>query len=290
MPDFIFNGWGAILRMLAIAPAAYVAVVLIWRVSGKRTLSKLNAFDFIVTISIGSPLASVITTQSLALAEGIVALAIVVSLQFVVTAASVRWPSLGRALKADPTLLLCNGEPLSSAMKRQRITLQELDVAVRQAGGTSQLQAQAIYLEADGTLTALMRSDWWSGSTRSSAPKAGAINWWQMSLRAALIFVLGVLIVRFAATLAFGKWSALDIIFCRGRRVQSRSGNDWKRPVYRDADRHARPRGSAWCARARVARWSWLGHLTKGGAVVLVEDGVADAKRMQRAEIGRAHV
>lgn len=35
----------------------------------------------------------------------------------------------------------------------------------------------------------------------------------QMSLRAVLIFVLGVLIVRFAATRAFGKWSPLDIIF-----------------------------------------------------------------------------
>ena len=38
------------------------------------------------------------------------------------------------------------------------------------------------------------------------------ITWWQMSLRAALIFLLGMLMVRFAATRAFGKWSALDII------------------------------------------------------------------------------
>ena len=145
--------------MLVFAPAAYIAVVLILRVLGKRTLSKLNAFDFIVTIAIGSTLASVITTRSLALAEGIVALTILVGLQFLVTAASVRWPWLGWALKAESTLLLCNGEPLLSAMKRQRITLQELDVAVRQAGGTATNQAQAIYLEADGTLTALMRSD-----------------------------------------------------------------------------------------------------------------------------------
>lgn len=41
----------------------------------------------------------------------------------------------------------------------------------------------------------------------------GTINWWQMSLRGMLIFAVGVLAARVAATRAFGKWSPLDIIF-----------------------------------------------------------------------------
>jgi uncharacterized membrane protein YcaP (DUF421 family) len=159
MPDYVFNGWSAVLRMLVIAPAAYVALVLILRMSGKRTLSKLNAFDFIVTIAIGSTLASVITTRSLALVDGVVALAILVILQFVVTTASVRWPRLGQAIKAEPSLLLRDGEPLLSAMRRQRITEGEIEVAIRQAGGLSLAHAEAVFLEADGTLTAVLRRD-----------------------------------------------------------------------------------------------------------------------------------
>lgn len=158
MPDFIFSGWSAVFRMLVIAPAAYIAVVVILRVAGKRTLSKLNAFDFIVTIAIGSTLASVITTQSLALVEGVVALGLLVLFQFVVTTASVRWPRLGRALKAEPTLLLRHGKPLTGAMRRQRITQDELEVAIRQAGGASMEEGDAVFLEADGTLTALLRA------------------------------------------------------------------------------------------------------------------------------------
>lgn len=156
MPDAIFDGWDGMIRILLIAPAAYIALVLILRLSGKRTLSKLNAFDFIVTIAIGSTLASVITTRSLALVEGLTALAVLVALQFAVTAASVRWPWINNVVKAEPTLLLRDGEPLPGAMRRQRITRDELEAAVRQSGGRSLDDAQAVFLETDGTLTAIL--------------------------------------------------------------------------------------------------------------------------------------
>lgn len=156
MPEAIFDGWDGVIRILLIAPAAYIALVVILRVSGKRTLSKLNAFDFIVTIAIGSTLASVITTRSLALVEGLTALAVLVGLQFAVTAASVRWPWINDAVKAEPTLLLRDGEPLPGAMRRQRITRDELEAAVRQSGGRSLDDARAVFLETDGTLTAMV--------------------------------------------------------------------------------------------------------------------------------------
>lgn len=158
MPDAIYDDWSGIARILMIAPAAYLSLVIILRVSGKRTLSKLNAFDFIVTIAIGSTLASIITTRSLALAEGLAALAVLVGLQYLVTATSVRWPMVNAIVKAEPSLLLRNGEPLQSAMRRQRVTLDELTAAVRQAGGSSLEAAQAVYLETDGSLTAIVPS------------------------------------------------------------------------------------------------------------------------------------
>lgn len=159
MPDAIFSGWDGVVRILFIADAAYIALVLILRVSGKRTLSKLNAFDFIVTIAIGSTLASVITTRSLALLDGLTALAALVVLQFAVTSGSVRWPWLHGMVKAEPTLLLREGQPLAGAMRRQRVTEDELEAAVRQAGGRSLTEARAVFLETDGSLTALPASN-----------------------------------------------------------------------------------------------------------------------------------
>ena len=156
MPDAIFTGWDGIVRILLIAPAAYVALVIILRVSGKRTLSKLNAFDFVVTIAIGSTLASIITTKSLALLEGLAALVVLVMLQFLVTATAVRWPWINDAMKAEPTLLLKDGHALQTAMRHQRITLDEIEAAVRQAGGGSLMSAKAVFLETDGTLSAVL--------------------------------------------------------------------------------------------------------------------------------------
>jgi len=79
-PDSFFTGWQPIVRVLVIGTAAYVALVAVLRVSGKRTLSKLNAFDLVVTVAIGSTFASILTSKDLALAEGVTALALLTGL------------------------------------------------------------------------------------------------------------------------------------------------------------------------------------------------------------------
>jgi len=155
MPEAIFDGWGGVLRILTIAPAAYIALVLILRMSGKRTLAKLNAFDFVVTIALGSTLASVITSSTLSLVEGLTALGLLVFMQFVVTTASVRWPQVNDMVKAEPTLLVRRGEWLPGAMRQQRITRDEIEAAVRQAGGRGVADAEAVFLETDGTLAVI---------------------------------------------------------------------------------------------------------------------------------------
>ncbi len=47
-----FDSWAGLLRVLVVGPLAYAALVLLLRVTGKRTLSKMNAFDLIVTVAL----------------------------------------------------------------------------------------------------------------------------------------------------------------------------------------------------------------------------------------------
>lgn len=158
LAEALFDGWAGVLRILIIAPAAYAALVLALRLSGKRTLSKLNAFDLIVTIAIGSTLASIITSKSLALVEGLVALLALVMMQFLVTALAVRVKPIDRLIKAEPTLLVRDGHLLPRAMRRQRITEGEILAAARASGVQRLSQLEAVFLETDGSLTALPRS------------------------------------------------------------------------------------------------------------------------------------
>ena len=52
----LFQDWGGIVRTVVVGSLAYVTLVLFLRVSGKRTLAKLNAFDLVVTVALGSTL------------------------------------------------------------------------------------------------------------------------------------------------------------------------------------------------------------------------------------------
>jgi uncharacterized membrane protein YcaP (DUF421 family) len=80
-----FDSWMGLLRVVVVGTLAYVILVLLLRVTGKRTLSKMNAFDLVVTVALGSTLATVLLSKDVALAEGVVAFALLVLLQYAIT-------------------------------------------------------------------------------------------------------------------------------------------------------------------------------------------------------------
>ena len=92
MEPLFFDGWSGIARTLLVGTLAYVVLVFMLRVSGKRTLSKMNAFDFIVTIALGSTLATVPLDTGTSLSEGATASTLLIGLQYLVTWSSVRTP------------------------------------------------------------------------------------------------------------------------------------------------------------------------------------------------------
>jgi hypothetical protein len=56
----VFQDWSGLLRTVVVGMLAYVALVALLRVSGKRTRSKMNAFDFVVTVALGSTVATLL--------------------------------------------------------------------------------------------------------------------------------------------------------------------------------------------------------------------------------------
>ncbi|HSK41388.1 MAG TPA: YetF domain-containing protein [Arenibaculum sp.] len=150
-----FDDWYSILRILTVGTAAYVGLVVLLRVSRKRTLSKLNAFDLIVTVALGSTLATVLLDSSIVLAEGLTALALLIALQYVIAWLSVRSPRFQALVKAEPTLLMRDGRFLHAAMRIERITEEEILASLRSQGIADPADAQAVVLETDGTISIL---------------------------------------------------------------------------------------------------------------------------------------
>ncbi len=159
-----FDDVSGLLRVLIAGTIGYLWLILVLRVSGKRTLAALNAFDFIVTVALGSTLATVLLSKSVALAEGALALALLAVLQLLAAWLSTRSSVLRRAVTAGPTLLLRDGQPLEAALAAQRVTHDSLRQAVRTSGiGGLELVA-AIVLESNGKLSVISRSQAGSGS------------------------------------------------------------------------------------------------------------------------------
>ena len=159
-----FDDWSDILRVLVVGTAAYVGLVALLRVSGKRTLAKLNAFDLVVTVAFGSTLATILLSSDVSYAEGVTALILLAVLQFVAALISSR-VRVGRAvITARPTLLLRDGVIRDEALRDQRVSADEIRQAVRASGAGSLGDIAAVVLETDGTLSVIGTSRLGDGS------------------------------------------------------------------------------------------------------------------------------
>ena len=148
-----FQGWEGIVRTLLVGTLAYVVLVACLRIAGKRSLAKLNAFDFVVTVALGSILASILLQESIALAEGATAIGLLLLLQFIVTYGSVHSATFARLIRSEPSLLARDGRFCSATMTQQRLTEDEIMGVVRSAGARDIAEVRFVILEADGTIS-----------------------------------------------------------------------------------------------------------------------------------------
>ncbi|SFV14443.1 MULTISPECIES: YetF domain-containing protein [unclassified Methylobacterium] len=151
----LFDSWTGLGRVLLVGPLAYLALVAILRISGKRTLTKLNAFDLVVTVALGSTLATVLLSKSVALAEGVLAMGVLVFFQFAITWLAVRVSWVDGLIKSEPTLLVHNGLFLEQALRAQRVTKDEVFSALRSSGAGDLAIVDAVVLETDGSMSVL---------------------------------------------------------------------------------------------------------------------------------------
>ena len=157
MTDAFFSAWSSTGRILVVGVLAYIALVLILRISGKRTLAKMNAFDLVVTVALGSALATTLLSRTTPLVDGVAALGLLIALQFAVAWASLRARWFRDLVKSKPALLMRDGRFLDDAMRRERIDRDEVLAAVRNKGILALEEVRAVVLETDGSFSVLRR-------------------------------------------------------------------------------------------------------------------------------------
>ncbi len=152
-----FGGWEGLLEVVITAPVIYLLVVAFVRVSGKRTTGQMNNFDWIVTVAMGSIVASSIVINTVEVAEGAGAVLMLIGLQWVLTKLTQRHGIVDRAVKVTPRILIDRGVVNEEALAAERLTKDEVATALRQRGVTRLDDVMWLMLENTGRFSVIKR-------------------------------------------------------------------------------------------------------------------------------------
>ncbi|MFZ0241913.1 MAG: YetF domain-containing protein [Desulfobacterales bacterium] len=169
----LFYSWHNLGRVFVVGILAYVGLVILLRISGKRTIASMNIFDMVVTVAFGSTLASTILPQTTFLADGLLALAVLIGLQYVVAFFIVRSKQFAHLVKSEPTLLLYKGRFFDEALRRERLEREQVLAAVRKKGLLDVSKIEAVILETSGSISVIPES----AEDVGLSSLQGVVNW-----------------------------------------------------------------------------------------------------------------
>jgi uncharacterized membrane protein YcaP (DUF421 family) len=148
-----FNGWVPVARVVLFSAIAYLTLLTLIRVTGKRTIAKMNPGDFAIIVAIGSVAASTIVDTAVSLVEGVAAVGALIALQFGSEWLTSRSSWIRRVADGQPVLLAYRGTLLQDAMQREHIHEEDILAVARQHGIGRLSDLHAVVLEVDGSLS-----------------------------------------------------------------------------------------------------------------------------------------
>ena len=159
MDDIVFfwGGYEPLLRVIVVGSITYLGIILLLRVTGKRTLATMNMFDFIVTVAIGSAYGRILTAKQVSIAEALVTFALLVSLQYIVSFFEVRSKVFSGLITSQPTLLYYQGSFLEKNLRKERISKDDVLGTVRQNRIGNLDEVEAIVLETNGSVSVIKK-------------------------------------------------------------------------------------------------------------------------------------
>ncbi|SDF08662.1 Protein of unknown function [Pricia antarctica] len=150
--------WNSVGLIAFSALGIYLSVIIMTRICGKRSFSKMSSFDFAMTVAVGSIIATTVLSQSVSMLQGITGLVVVYLLQ--IGAALVRRNKKIRQLMDNSPLLLMDGATiLEDNLRKARVTRGDLRSKLREANVTRLSQVRAVVFETTGDISVLHEKD-----------------------------------------------------------------------------------------------------------------------------------
>lgn len=155
MKNIFYTTTDDILRIAICSILTYVVIIIYIRMFGKRSTSKMNNFDWIVTVALGSLLASTVISKDISITEGTTAILLLLAFQYIITKLMLNSPASRKLIKATPQLLVYDGKFIEKNLHEERVLEAEIYAAIRQSGHKSIKQIYAVVLETNANLSVI---------------------------------------------------------------------------------------------------------------------------------------
>lgn len=133
----------------------YLALMILTRLAGLRSFSKMSSFDFTITVAIGSLIATVVLSKDPPLVQGGFALAVLFAIQFSVSFLRSRSVSFAHIVDNDPLLLMAGDTVLHDNLRAARVTVNDLRAKLREANVIHPDEIRAVVMETTGDISVL---------------------------------------------------------------------------------------------------------------------------------------
>lgn len=134
--------------------AVYAMLLLMTRISGRRTLSDVTVFDFVLVLLIADTAQSAMVGPDGSFTNAVVLIATLILTNVVLSLAKFQARWLDLMIDGAPTVLMRDGVLLDAAMRRARITMDDILQSARMQHGLSNLtEISGAVLETSGTIS-----------------------------------------------------------------------------------------------------------------------------------------
>jgi len=146
----------AVLRPLAI----FFILLVLFRLTGKRSLGQITVFDFVLLLIISETVSSALLAHDLSITAAIIAVMTFLLLDVLLSLAKQRWPALARLLEDEPSLLARDGRVQRTRLQKERVDEDDILESARTLHGVEKMEeVRAAVLERHGEISIIPRGD-----------------------------------------------------------------------------------------------------------------------------------
>jgi uncharacterized membrane protein YcaP (DUF421 family) len=131
----------------------YGALLVLFRVVGKRTLAQITTFDVVLLLIISEATQQAMIGEDTTISNAVVAIATLASLDVSLTQLKFRHPRLEAWLEGVPVILVQDGKPLEENLRRERVDLEDLLESARDHGLLRLEEIKLAVLERTGKIS-----------------------------------------------------------------------------------------------------------------------------------------